>query len=273
MRMTKARMTMGSGGLLAMGIAGIVWWATAPMDAQAPARRAQAQGARRAYVGPRTSDGKPDLNGIWQVMGTAHWDLEAHSPEEGVPGGQSVVEGGDIPYKPEALAQKRANYANRATADPLSKCYLPGVPRVTYVPLPFEITQTPKYVNIAYEFAHARRIIYTDGSPHVEALEFWMGDSRGRWEGDTLVVDTNNFNDKTWFDKAGNYHSEELHVVERYTPTGPNTIDYQVRIEDPKVFTRPWNMRMIIYRRLEPGLQLLDYDCVSFFWKKLPPSK
>jgi hypothetical protein len=234
------------------------------LAAQAPA------GQNRAgpYAGPPTPDGKPDLNGIWQVLSPAHWDIEAHSAEEGVPGGQGVVEGGVIPYQPWALAKKKENYEQRATADPLSKCYLPGVPRVTYVPLPFEIVQTPKYVVIAYEIAHARRIIYTDGSPHVEALEFWMGDSRGRWEGDTLVVSTNNFTDKTWFDKAGNFHSTALHVVERYTPMGRDHINYEVTIEDAKVFTRPWKMSMIIYRRLEPGLQLLDYDCVSFFWKR-----
>jgi hypothetical protein len=179
-----------------------------------------------------------------------------------------VVEGGTIPYKPEALAKRKENHEKRATADPLLRCYLPGVPRITYVPLPFEIVQTPKYVTIAYEFAHARRIIYTDGSPHVEALEFWMGDSRGRWEGDTLVVDSNSFNDKTWFDKAGNYHSDALHVVERYTPIDPQHITYEATIEDPKVFTRPWKLSLMLYRRLEAGLQLLDYDCVSFFWKK-----
>ena len=134
--------------------------------------------------------------------------------------------------------------------------------------VPFEISQTPKHVVIAYEIAHARRIIYTDGSPHVEALEFWMGDSRGRWEGDTLVVDTIDFTDKTWLDKAGNFHSTALHVVERYTPMGPNHINYEVTLEDPKVFTRPWKMSMVIYRRLEKNLQLLDYDCVSFFWSK-----
>jgi hypothetical protein len=122
---------------------------------------------------------------------------------------------------------------------------------------------------MAFAFAHARRLIYTDGSPHVEALEFWMGDSRGRWEGDTLVISTNNFNNKTWFDKAGNYHSEALEVLERYTPMGPNHIDYEVTITDPQVFTRPWKMRMVIYRRIEPGAQLLDYDCVSFWWKRV----
>lgn len=221
-----------------------------------------------SYTGPRTLDGKPNLNGIWQVLNSAHWNLEPHSAEDGVPGGQGVVEGGTIPYKPEALAKRNENFAKRATADPMSHCYLPGVPRITYVPLPFEIVQTAKHVVFAYEYAHARRIAYTDGSPHVEALEFWMGDSRGRWEGDTLVIDTNNFNDKTWFDKAGNYHSEALHVVERYTPTDSDHIRFEATIEDPKVFTRPWKMSMVIYRRLEPGLQLVEYDCVSFFWKQ-----
>jgi hypothetical protein len=179
-----------------------------------------------------------------------------------------VVEGGTIPYKPEALAKKKQNYDNRATADPFAKCYLPGVPRITYVPLPFEISQSPKHVIFAYEFAHARRIVYTDGSPHVQALEFWMGDSRGRWEGDTLVIDTNDFNDNTWLDKAGNYHSNALHVIERYTPTDSSHINYEVTIEDSKVFARPWKMSMVIYRRVEAGVQLLEYDCVSFFWKK-----
>jgi hypothetical protein len=227
-----------------------------------------AAGAGGRYQGPRTSDGKPDLNGIWQVLNSAHWNLEPHSPEEGVPGGQGVVEGGSIPYQPWALEKRKENAARRATADPLSKCYLPGVPRVTYVPLPFEIVQTPTYVVIAYEIAHARRIIYTDGSPHVEALEFWMGDSRGKWEGDTLVVSTNNLTDKTWLDKAGNFHSTALHVIERYTPRGPDHIQYEVTLEDPKVYTRPWKMNMILYRRVEPAVQLLDYDCVSFFWKR-----
>lgn len=226
-----------------------------------------AQGGAK-YNGPRTSDGKPDLNGIWQVLNSANWDIEAHTAERGVPGGQGVVEGGPIPYQPWALEQKKKNYANRKAGDPLTKCFLPGVPRATYLPLPFEIVQTPKYVVIAHEFAQARRIVYTDGSPHVEALEFWMGDSRGRWEGDALVVDTIDFNDRTWFDHAGNFHSNALHVVERFTPLSQNHLDYEVTIEDPKVFTRPWKMRMMVYRRLEKGLQLLEYDCVSFFWQE-----
>jgi hypothetical protein len=258
----ETRMGIRGTGVLAIVLLGFGGLSATQITAQTPASRTG------RYTGPRTPDGKPDLNGIWQVFNAAHWNLEPHSAEQGVPAGQGVVEGGTIPYKPEALAKKQQNYANRATADPFSKCYLPGVPRITYVPLPFEITQSPKYVVVAYEFAHARRIIYTDGSPHAEALEFWMGDSRGRWEGDTLVIDTNDFNDNTWFDKAGNYHSNALHVIERYTPSDSSHINYEVTIEDPKVFTRPWKMSMVIYRRVDAGLQLLDYDCVSFFWKK-----
>jgi hypothetical protein len=224
--------------------------------------------AQGRYSGPRTKDGKPDLNGIWQVLNTANVSLEAHSGQEGEPAGQGVVEGGTIPYQPSALAKRKENYDKRATTDPLGKCYLPGVPRAMYVPMPFEIVQTPKYVIMAHEFAHARRMIYTDGSPHVEALEFWMGDSRGKWEGDTLVVSTNNFTDKTWLDHAGNFHSEKLQVVERFTPISRDHINYEATLEDEKVFTRPWKITMPLYRRQEAGLQLLEYDCVAFFWRK-----
>jgi hypothetical protein len=220
------------------------------------------------YQGPRTPDGKPDLNGIWQVLDTADWDLLPHSAQEGVPAGQGVVEGDEIPYQPWALEKKNQNHAQRQTADPVGKCFLPGVPRVMYIPMPFEITQTPTYMAMSFAFAHAMRIIHTNGTPHVEALDFWMGDSRGRWEGDTLVIDTIDFNDRTWFSRAGDFHSDALHVVERLTPTDPTHIAYEATIEDTKVFTRPWKMRMILYRRMERNLQLLDYDCVSFFWKK-----
>ena len=145
----------------------------------------------------------------------------------------------------------------------MRQCYLPGVPRITYMPFPFRILQTPDHVVVTYEFAHAVRIIYTDGSPHPLPNDFWMGDSRGQWEGDTLVVDTTHFNGRTWLDAAGNFHSDALHVVERYTPTTPYHIDYEVTLEDPNVFTRPWTMRMTLYRRMDEGLQILDYDCVD----------
>jgi len=212
----------------------------------------------------RTPDGKPDLSGIWQVFSTANWGLLDHGAAKGVPAGQSVVEGNEIPYQPWAAAKRAENYENRATADPENSCFLPGVPRVTYLPFPFQIVQTPMQVTILYEYNHAIRYVYMD-SPHLEGpLEFWMGDSRGRWEGDTLVIDTIHFNAETWFDKTGNFHSEALHVIERYTPMGPNHIDYEVSIEDPKVFTRPWKMRMPIYRRLETNVLLLEYVCYAY---------
>jgi len=232
------------------------------------AEAAQAPAPATAYRGPRTPDGKPNLNGIWQVLSTANWDLLPHSAQDGVPAGQGVVEGDEIPYQPAALAKKKANFEKRKTDDPMAKCFLPGVPRITYVPFPFQIAQTPKYIAMTYEFDHATRIIYTDGSPHPPPVDFWMGDSRGRWQGDTLVVDVTHFNDETWFDMAGNYHSDALHVVERYTPISQDAINYEATVEDPKVFTRPWKISMPLYRRLEKGVQLLEYECVDFAYQK-----
>jgi hypothetical protein len=213
---------------------------------------------------PRTASGKPDLRGIWQVLNMAAWDLQDHAAQLGVQAGQGVVHENDIPYLAWAAKARKDNYENRQAADPNAKCYLPGVPRITYMPFPFEIVQSDRYVAIAYEYNQASRLIYTDGSLHVKGADFWMGDSRGRWEGDTLVVDVANLNGDTWFDAAGNFHSDALHVVERYTPKGPNVILYDVTIEDPKVFSRPWNMSMPLYRRLEPGVRLLEYECVAF---------
>ena len=213
---------------------------------------------------PRTPDGRPDLNGIWQTMNSAAWDIQDHSAAWGVPAGQAVVDGNEIPYLPDALEKKKQHGAMRGTADPLNKCYLPGVPRATYLPFPFHIVQTRKHVGIAYEFAHATRTIFVDGSKHPEGdIDFWMGDSRGRWEGDTLVVDVANLNTETWFDKAGNHHSGALRVVERYTMKDPNHLEYEATIEDPKTFSRPWTMRMPLYRRLDRNVQVLDYECVG----------
>ena len=233
------------------------------LSAETAVAQDQSASSERGYDGPRTSAGRPDLNGIWQVLSPAAWDVRPHNARDGVPAGLGVVVGDTIPYQPWALLQQQENYENRLTADPVRQCYLPGVPRVTYMPFPFQILQTPDHVVMTYEFAHAVRIVYTDGSPHPLPNDFWMGDSRGHWDGDTLVVDTTHFNGQTWFDAAGNFHSDALHVVERYTPTSPYHIDYQVTIEDPNVFTQPWSMQMPLYRRLEKGLQLLDYDCVD----------
>jgi hypothetical protein len=256
-------------------VAALILSSVGVMQAQrgaAPGRgAAQARGAQASatYNGPRTPDRKPDLNGIWQVLGTAHYNLEAHAAMEGVPAGFSVVEGGPIPYKPEALAKRNENFKNRLTEDPTRKCYMPGVPRATYMPFPFEITQMPNNVLFSYEFAHAARTVFLDATPHLEDLDFWMGDGRGRWEGDTLVINTVSLGDRTWFDQAGNYHSDALKVTERFTPTDATHINYEVTIDDAKVFTRPWKMTMTLYKRVEKNLELLDYECAEHVYEKV----
>jgi len=213
---------------------------------------------------PRTADGKPDLSGIWQAVNTANWNVLSHNAEKDVPAGLGVVEGDEIPYQPAAAAKQKENFANRATADPESKCYLPGVPRIMYMPYPFQIFQTPTHIAMTFEYVHAVRRIFMN-TPHPDGeLEWFMGDSRGRWEGDTLVVDVKDFTGMTWFDRSGNFHSESLHVVERYTPTGANNINYEVTIEDPKVFTRTWKMSMPLYRRVDKGMRILENECYAF---------
>jgi hypothetical protein len=233
-----------------------------------------ATAATPGYKARRTADGKPDLNGIWQALGSAHWDIEGHAARPGaivalgaagaVPAGLGVVEGGTIPYQPWAAEKKKENLKNWLTADPEIKCYMPGVPRATYMPFPFQVVQTPKHILITYEFAAASRIIHMDRPDFESPIDTWMGHSRGRWEGETLVVDVTSFNGQTWFDRAGNFHSDALHVVERYTAISPDALMYEVTIEDPKVFTRPWKMSMPIYRRLEKNIQLLEFKCVEF---------
>jgi hypothetical protein len=229
--------------------------------------------APTAYRPPRTADGQPDLNGIWQALNTANWNLQDHPAQSGpvvalgaafsIPGGQGVVEGNEIPYQPWAQTRKQENAEHWVERDPEIKCYMPGVPRATYLPYPFQIIQTPTNILMAYEFASASRNIRMNSDAQSPA-ESWMGWSRGHWEGDTLVVDVTDFNDNTWFDRAGNFHGEALHVVERYTRTGPDTLMYEARIEDPDVFTRPWTIRMPLYRRLEKNPRLIEYKCVEF---------
>ena len=215
---------------------------------------------------PRMLEGKPDLNGIWQALNTAAWDIQDHTGQLDVPPGLGVVEGDEIPYQPWAAKKQQENADQRKTADPtLSNCFLPGVPRATYMPYPFEIVHTPARIAIRYEFAHALRTIPLDESPHPEGLpDAWMGDSRGHWEGNTLVVDVRNFDERTWFDQAGNFHSDALHVTERYSLTDRDHILYEATIEDPKVFTRPWKMRMPLYRLVDQRATLLEYECVFY---------
>ena len=225
----------------------------------APAARSTAKPTDPKAL-PRTADGKPNLQGIWQVRNRAAYDLQDHPARHGMPAGKSVVEGGEIPYRPEAARKKLENYANRQTADPLVNCYLPGIPRIMYMEFPFHIFQTRDHVAMTFEWSQVFRLIYTNGSAPPTGIDFWMGDSRGRWEGDTLVVDVRHHNDKTWFDMAGNFHSEALRLVERYTLLDTNTIRYEVTIDDPKVFTRPWKISMPLHRLTDMD-RVLEYQC------------
>jgi hypothetical protein len=227
-----------------------------------------AQGAAQtstAYTPPKTADGQPDLQGIWQVLNTAAWDIQDHGAMLGVPAGRGVVEGDEIPYTPAALAKKQQNLKNREALDPVNKCVLPGVPRLTYMPYPFQIVQQADRVTILHEYSHVVRFIYMNGNPHPAGhIDWYMGDSRGRWEGNSLVVDVTDFNDETWFDRAGNFHSDALHLLERFTPIDKDHLLYEVTVEDPKVFTRPWKMSMPLYRVVEKNAQVLEYKCVEF---------
>ncbi len=232
-----------------------------------------AAGQTSAYTPPRTEHGQPDLQGIWQVLNTAAWDIEDHNASLGVPAGRAVVEGDGIPYQPWALEQRQENYANRATLDPEHRCLLSGIPRITYMPYPFQIVQQADKVNILYEYNHSLRQIYMNGNSHPAGpINWWMGDSRGSWDGETLVVDVVHFTDETWFDRAGNFHSEALHVVERYTATSPNHLLYEATIEDPAVFTRPWKMSMTLYRRMDPTPELLEYECYAYMLEENWPN-
>lgn len=241
----------------------------------APASAAGSEGAAPStWAVPRTPDGNPDLNGIWQALGTVHWDLEAHAARPGpfplfgalgaIPAGLSVVEGGTIPYQDWALNQRDENRADWLARDPAVKCYMPGIPRAVYMPFPFQFVQTPAAILVAYEFASTSRVIHLD-RPGAEApLPSWMGHSLGHWDGDSLVVEVTDQVPDTWLDAAGNFHGEALKVTERYTRTGPNEMRYEATLEDPQVFSRPWKLSMPLYRRLEANAQILEFKCVEF---------
>jgi hypothetical protein len=216
-----------------------------------------------AYTVPRTAGGQPDLQGIWQVRNTANWDLQAHAGSYKIPAGLGLVvdpPDGSIPYQPWATEQKRLNFERRLADDPLEKCYLAGVPRTMYLPYPLQILQTDEEVMILSEYVHTWRWIPLDPLARYEGYESWMGDPRGRWDGDTLVVETIGFNGQTWFDHSGNFHSDALKVVERFTRTAPHTISYEATIADEKVFTRPWTIRMPLYLHEQMG-RLLENEC------------
>ena len=243
-------------------------------------------GEGQTYSAPRTASGQPDLNGFWQALNTAHWDLEPHTAAPGpvlqlgaayaVPPGQGVVVDGPIPYRPDALAKKKQYAANALREDAEVKCYLPGVPRVMYMPYPVQIVQSDSTILMMSEFASAQRTVYIGGKSSPPA-DTWMGWSNARWESDTLVIDSRGFMGGTisaldpegaiqvrFLDRAGNYHTDGLHVVERIRRIGPDHLSYQATIEDPNVYTRPWTISMPLYRRLEPGMQLGEFKCEEF---------
>jgi hypothetical protein len=243
---------------------------------------------------PRMRDGRPDLNGIWQAVNTAYWDLEAQgggpAPKEGfelgavgaIPPGLGVVEGGRIPYQPWALAKREENRKNWVSLDPEVRCYLPGIPRATYLPYPFQIFQSQDRLVMSYQYSYARRIINM-GKPIEAPIDTWMGWANGRWDGNTLVVDNTAFIEPPtlrpgqppiggWLDRTGNFHSPAVHVVERFIPVDATHLTYEATLEDPSVYTRPWKISMPLYRRMEKDAQILEFKCPEYveelYWGK-----
>jgi hypothetical protein len=249
-----------AGGMLAAASTTLIWTVVLAAGQAAPS------GA------PRTHNGKPNFAGVWQAINTANWDVEAHGAEPGpkqfgalfsVPPGMGVVEGGEIPYKPEALRKRQENRRKRWTDDPEVKCYLPGVPRFVYMPYPFQIVQNVDYIIMSSEYAAAARTVHL--TTHKEApTNSWNGHSRGRFDGESLIVDVTGLNGEAWFDRSGNFASANVHIVERFTFAGPDRLTYEAQIEDPTVFTRPWKITMPLYRRAESDAQLLEFKCVEF---------
>jgi hypothetical protein len=184
---------------------------------------------------PRAPDGKPDLSGIWQAMTNAHYDIEPHAAAYGpyprefgafsaIPADLGIIEDGRIPYNEQSLRQRDANSLDAITKDPLADCYMPGVPRANYLPFPFQIVQSRDVILIAYEIAEANRILYVD-QPELESqVDAWMGHSNAHWDGDTLVVRVSGQMPDTWFDRAGNHHSYQMVVEERWAPARSNHV-------------------------------------------------
>jgi len=268
------------GAMLAVAVAGVALWLTVPTAGQGQA----------AGVARNKWDSKPNLEGIWQSLANANWDIEGSSAQPGPrpeimgvygaqPASQGIVLDGPLPYKPEALKKKQQNFANRMiskvmndpsrydSGDPELQCYRPGIPRANYMPFPFQIFQNPDQILFVYEYKRSMRSIYMDPSPlskEEAPVDSWMGWHTGKWDGDTLVITSNALQNYTWLDRAGNHHSNQMTVVERWTPRGANHINYEATITDPEIFTRPWKMGFPVYRRLEPNVQLLEFNCVPF---------
>jgi len=245
-------------------------WTTAAIALAIGAARAQAQPDRPARI-----DGRPNFNGIWQALNTAYWNLESHSAEAlnefgqfgaiaAIPAGRSVVRGGTIPYTPDALTRRNENRAQWPASDPEAKCYMLGVPRVTYHNMPFQIFQASGGdLLMVYPFAAANRVIHMKDRSELP-VDSWMGKSTGQWDGDVLVVTTRWQNGQSWLDRAGNHASSQLTVTERFRLLDPNHISYEATLADPQTYTRPWTIEMPLYRLIDPQAQLLEHKCVPF---------
>src|SRR5258708_198153 len=280
--------TIAVAGLIGVCLCGSATAAEAPKAAAPVANPAATKAASAAHFSvPRLPTGQPDFNGVWQVMNPANYNIEPHASSAGlqmrpgpvvpvpakevvalgavgsVPAGLGVVEGGLIPYTPAALKQRDANRADWIHKDPEIKCYLPGVPRANYMDLPFQIFQPEIATLIAYEYAGAmRNLQFKDPGP--APVDSWMGQSVAHWEGDTLVVIVTGMLDSTWFDRAGNFHTGDLKVTERWTPTGPGVMRYEPTMEDSSIFTRPWKMSMNLYKHVGEDARLQQFKCVEF---------
>jgi hypothetical protein len=222
---------------------------------------------------PRLADGKPDFSGLWQTTSAADYDLEPHSSRKDAPPGTGIVEGNVIPYLPQALEQKKKNFEARETDDPRLKGWTLGVPRGIYFPEPFQIFQRARDLKIVFQFGHSVRTIHTNNTEHPDDPNDWLlGDSRGKWDDDTLAVDVRHFTDKTWLDRAGNFHSPDLHIVERWKFLDANTIEYKATLDDPKVYSRPWSISVVLYRHREKNFQLIeDYRYTLDYDQYYPP--
>lgn len=223
--------------------------------------------AQTSFVPSRLWDGRTaDFRGIWQVQDTAYVNIEGHPAEKGIPASKSIVvdpPDGKIPYKAEARSRRQQNYRTRATADPSLKCYQAGVPRATYLPTPFQILQSPGNFAVVYQENHAFRVFQPDTRPHFDNTDWWMGDTRYRWDGDTLVADVAALNDGVWLDQAGNFYSTDVHIVERYRLIGADALEYVARIEDPSVYSRPWTLRTVLNRVTQPGARIIEDECLE----------
>jgi hypothetical protein len=229
--------------------------------------------ARPTKQVPRMPDGKPNFTGLWQALGTANWDIRDHSAAPGpfyqlgaigaMPAGQGIVEGGEIPYTREAREQQKQNFKDRMKLDPEVKCYMPGIPRANYMGFPFQIVQSQRDIAFAYEFATANRVVNM-GKAKPGAVDTWMGTSNGHWEGDTLVVDVSGLNGGSWYDRSGNFQTDGTHIVERFTLDDADHINYEATIDDKAIYTRPWKISTVFYRRKEKGVQLNEFKCVEY---------